>query len=73
MIGPNQPLVKPTLSECESHESIPDQSQVKEKLDSISPLVNHTFPEESEYDTTQVLFVSLDSNELGGSPPVPLR
>ena len=39
----------------------------------ISPSVNNTFPVESEYDTTQVLFVSLDSNELGGNPPVPSR
>ena len=39
----------------------------------ISPSVNHTFLLESEYDTTQVLFVSLDSNELGGNPLVPSR
>ncbi len=69
----NQPLVKPTLSECESHESIPDQSHVEETIDPISPSVNRTFPVESEYDTTKVLFVSLDSNELGGNPPIPSR
>ena len=39
----------------------------------ISPLVNHTFPKESEYDTTQVLFVSSDSNELEGNPSIPSR
>jgi len=39
----------------------------------ISPSANCTFLEESEYDTTQVLFVSSDSNELGGNPPVPSR
>ena len=42
-------------------------------INPISPLANRTFPEESEYDTTQVLFVSLDSNDLGGNPPVPSR
>ena len=70
---PNQLSIKPTLSECESHESIPDQSQVKEKIDPISPSVNRTFLAESEYDTTQVLFVSSNSNVLGGNPPVPSR
>ena len=52
MTDPNQPSVKPTLSECESHESIPNQSQVEEIVDPISPSVNRTFPIESEYDTT---------------------
>ena len=41
---PNQPLVKPTLSEYESHESIPDPSLVKETVDPISPSINRTFP-----------------------------
>jgi len=69
----NQPLVKPTLSESESYESILDPNQqVKVTVDLISPSVNHTFPKESEYDTAQVIFVSLDSNELGGNPPAPL-
>jgi len=68
---PNQLWVKPTLSECESHESIADQSQFEEIVDPISPLFNCTFPIESEYDSTQVLFVSLDSNELGGNPLIP--
>ena len=68
---PNQPSVEPTLSECESHKSIPDPSQVEEIVDPISPLVNHTFPIESEYDSTQVLFISSASNELGGNPLVP--
>jgi len=40
---PNERLVKPTLSKCESHESIPSQSQVKKRVDLISPLVNRTF------------------------------
>ena len=73
VIDQNSSHVNPTLSECESHEFIPNQSQVKKTVDSISPLVNHTFPIESEYDTTQVLFISSNSNELGGNPPVPSR
>ena len=73
MIDPNQPSVKPTLSECQFHESIPNQSQVEETTDLISPLVNRTFPIESEYDTTQVLFISSDSNEIRGNTPVPSR
>ena len=65
LTGQNQPSDKPTLSESESYESIPDQNQqVKETVDPISSLANCTFPEKSEYDTTQVLFVSSDSNEL---------
>jgi len=70
----NQPSVKLTLSESESYESIPDPNQqVDVKVDPISPSVNRTIFVESEYDTTQVLFVSSDSNELGGNPPVPSR
>ena len=61
----NQPSVEPTLSESESYESIPDPNQqIEVTIDPISPLVNLAFPEESEYDTTQVIFVSSDSNEL---------
>jgi len=53
----NQPSLKPTLSESESYESIPDPNQqVEEKFDPNSPSVNRIFPEESEYDATQVLF-----------------
>jgi len=52
---------------------MPDQSQVKEKFDPISPSDNRTFPVESEYGTTQVLFISLDSNELVGNHPIPSR
>ena len=63
-----------SLSESECYESIPNpKQQVKVTVDLISPSVNRTIPEESEYDTTQVLFVSSDSNELGGSPLVPSR
>jgi len=65
-------LVKAKLSECESNESIPDPNQhVEVTVVLISPSVNRTFPIESE--STQVIFVSLDSNELGGNPPIPSR
>ena len=49
----NQLSIKPTLSKSKSYESIPDPNQLVEgTIDTISPLVNCTFPEESEYDTT---------------------
>ena len=73
MTNPNQPSVKPALSECGTTEFIPDQSQVEETIDPISPSLNPTFPEESEYDTTQVLFVSSNSNALGGNPSLPSK
>lgn len=41
-------------------------------VDLIPPLVDRTFPVEGEVHTTQVLLISLDSNELGGSPPIPM-
>jgi len=70
----NQSSIKITLSESESYESIPDPNQqVEVTVDPISPSANRTFPEESEHGTTQVLFVSSDSNDLGGSPPIPSR
>ena len=69
-----QSSVKATLFESESYESIPNPNQqVGVTVDPISPSANRTFPEENEYDTTQVPFVSSDSNELGGIPPVPSR
>ena len=74
MTDQNQLSVKPTLSESESYESISNPNQqVEVTVDPISPSVNRTFPQESEYDITQVLFVSSNSNELGGIPPVPSR
>ena len=68
----NQSSVKPTLSECESYESIPDPNQqVKEIVDLISPSVNRTFPEESKYDTTQVL--SFPGPNMASSQPSSLN
>ena len=70
----NQPSVKTTLLESEQYESLPDQNQqVKVTADPISPSANRNFREESENDTVQVLFVTSDSNDLGGSPLVPSR
>ena len=74
MTDQNQLSVKTTLSESESNESILDPNpQVEVTIDPISPSANRTLPEESEHDTTPVLFVSSDSNELGGNPPVQSR
>ena len=42
-------------------------------IDQISPSANRTFPEESENGTIHVLFVTLDSNQLGDDSPVPSR
>ena len=39
-------------------------------VDSIPPSFHRTFPIESEPHTTQVLFVSSDSHELEGNPPI---
>ena len=48
----NQPSVKLSLPECQSHESISSQSEVEETIFLISPSINCSFPLESEYDTT---------------------
>lgn len=80
--SPNRPLVdeaidqnpspiNPNLSECEFHESIPDQPLVEKMVNSIPPSVDRTFPIESELHITQVLLVSSGSNELGDSSPIP--
>lgn len=68
----NKPSVETTLSESESYESIPDQNQQVEVIvDPISPLANRSILEESENDTVQILFFTLDSNEIGGNSPIP--
>ena len=72
MIDQNLNLVNSTLSEREPHESILNQTLVDKVFDSIPPSVDHNFTIESELHTTHVLLVSLDSNELGGSPPNPM-
>jgi len=40
-------------------------------VDPVLPLENRTLPEESKNDTIQILFVTSESDELGGNPPVP--
>lgn len=68
----NQSLVKATHSESKSYESIPDQSQQVEMIvDPVLPSENNTIREENENDIVQILFVTSDSNELGGNPPIP--
>ena len=65
-ISPNPPLVdevidqntnpvNPTLSERESHETVPIQPLVENMVESTPPSIDHTFPIESELHTTQVL------------------
>ena len=40
-------------------------------LPSEDPPSNDIIPKESENDTVQILFVTLESDELGGNPPIP--
>ena len=80
--SPNRPLVdevidqnpspfNPTLSECESHESIPYHPLVEKMVDLILLSVDHIHPVESEVQTAHVLLVSSNSKELGGDIPIP--
>jgi len=57
--------------------STPDESQkVKVAVDSVlpseDPSLDDTITEENKVDTVQIIFVSTDSDEHGGSLPVPL-
>jgi len=61
----NMNLVNPTLSKCESHESVPDQPLVEKMVDLIPPLVDCNFLVECESHTTQVLLTYSDSNVWG--------
>ena len=70
MIDQKPSFVNPALSEIESRESILDEPLVYEMVDLAPPLVNHTFPIESEPHTTQVLLVSSVLNALEGNPLV---
>lgn len=61
----------------EPSESIPGESQkVETAVDLVLPSEcsssNDTVTKEKENDTVQILFINTDSDELGGSPPVPL-
>ena len=67
-----QPSVETPIIESESFESIPDESQqVKMIVDPVLPSEYHTLPEESKNDTVKIIFVTSESEELGGNPPVP--
>ena len=66
-----------SIIENEPSESIPDESQkVETAVDPVLPLEgpssDDTVTEEKENDTIQIIFINTDSDELGGSPPIPL-
>ncbi len=70
-------LVKASIIEDKPSESIPNESQKVEVVaDPVLPLEGQssddTITEEKENDTTQILFINVDSNELGGNLPIPL-
>ena len=73
VIDQNLNPINIALSDHESHECIPNQPLVEKFFYLIPPSVESAFPIESEYDTTQVFFVSSDSNELGGNTRIPSR
>jgi hypothetical protein len=66
-----------SIIENEPSESIPDESQkVETAVDPVLPSEcsssKDTITEEKENDTVQILFVNTESDELGGSLPIPL-
>lgn len=70
VIDQNPNSFNPNLCKHESHKFVPKKPLVEKMVESIPPLVNRTFPVESESHTTQVLLVSSSSNELGGNHPI---
>ena len=65
-------MIETLITESESSESIPDESQqVEVTVDPILPSKDHTLPEESKNDTVQIIFVTSESDEVGGNPLVP--
>lgn len=72
MVDQNVNPINPTLVERESHEFILNQSLVEKMVDSIPPLVDCTFPIDSELHTAQVLLIFSGSNEMGGNPLIPI-
>lgn len=64
--------IETPLTESEYFESIPHQSQqVEVTIDPVLPSEDHAFHEESKNNTIQILFVTSESDELGGNPPIP--
>ena len=77
LAGPPLWSAEASIIENEPSESILDEIQkVEAAVDPVLPSEcsssNDTVTEEKENDTIQILFVNTDSNELGGSPPIPL-
>lgn len=65
--------INSTLSKCESHESFSNHPLVDKVVELIPYFVDHTLPLESEFNTTQVLLVTLDLTEQGGVSLVLLK
>jgi len=66
-----------SIIEDKPSESTPDESQkVKAAIDPVlpskDPSSDDTLTEENKDDTVQILFINTDSDERGGSLPVPL-
>ena len=69
--------VEASIIEDKPSESTPDESQKVEAavdpiLPSEDPSLDDTVTEENKDDTVQILFISTDSDEHGGSLPIPL-
>lgn len=68
--------IEPPIIESETFESIPNQSQLVEMvvdpiLPSENPPLDEIVSKEDENNTVQILFADIESNELGGNPPIP--
>jgi len=75
--GPSLWSAEAPIVENETSESIPDESQrVDMAVDPVLPSKcsssNNTTTEEKENDAIQIIFIKTDSDDLGGSPPIPL-
>ena len=75
--GPSLWLAEASIIENEPSESIPNEIQrVDMAVDPVLPSEcsssNDTVTEEKENESIQILFINIDSDELGGSPLVPL-
>ena len=77
LVGPYLWSAEAPIVENEPSESIPDEIQrVDTAVDPVFPSEcsssNDTVTEEKENDTVQIIFINTNSDELRGSPPVPL-
>jgi len=69
-------LIEPPIIESEPSESILDQIQlvkmeINPVLPSKNPPLDDIVSKEDENETVQILFVNIESNELGGNLPIP--